>query len=366
MTTTSENTTSCCGVDSSHCCEEEISKESVQEYYGKILSKSDDLQTNACCSADAIPLHLRQIISQIAPEVVEKFYGCGSPVPPAIEGSTILDLGCGTGRDVFLCSKLVGENGKVIGIDMTTEQLEVARRHQHDQAKTFGFHQPNTEFIQGYIEDLSGVEDSSVDVVISNCVINLSPDKRKVFSEIMRVLKPGGEIYFSDVFADRRIPAELKKDPVLTGECLAGALYWEDFRRMMFELGVPDIRVMSTSKITIDNPEIEDKLGGTKFDSITVRCFKLPSLEDRCEDYGQVAIYKGGIEGSPHFFALDDHHLFEKDRPMLVCGNTAAMVEETRFGKYFEVTGNREKHFGLFPCGPSPEPSSVNEGSTCC
>jgi ubiquinone/menaquinone biosynthesis C-methylase UbiE len=115
---------------------------------------------------------------------------------------------------------LVGENGFVIGVDMTGEQLEVARRHQKSQAKKFGFKKSNVDFRQGYIEDLAslGIKDNSVDVVISNCVINLSPNKERVFSEIFRVLKEGGELYFSDVFAGRRVPKKFQSDKVLLGE----------------------------------------------------------------------------------------------------------------------------------------------------
>lgn len=136
---------------------------------------------------------------------------------------------------MFVISRLVGENGRVIGVDMTPEQLDVTRRHVESQMARFEYSKPNVEFLEGYIEDLGalGIEDGTVDVVISICVINLSPDKEKVFSEIRRVLKKGGELLFSDVFADRRIPEDIRKDPVMHGECLGGAMYVEDFRRMM-------------------------------------------------------------------------------------------------------------------------------------
>lgn len=348
----------------------EIDQSGVQDYYGKVLARSEDLQTNACCTSGSMPPHLAEVARMIAPEVVEKFYGCGSPIPAAIEGCTVLDLGCGSGRDSFMCSKLVGENGLVIGVDMTEEQLSVARRHAGEQARMFGFQKPNTRFLKGYIEDLAalGIEDESVDVVVSNCVLNLSPQKERVFSEILRVLKPGGELLFSDVFSDRRLNPALQQDPVLVGECLAGALYWEDFRRLMQKLGVPDVRTVASSPITIGNPEISLKLGGANFRSVTVRAFKLASLEDRCEDFGQVAFYNGTIPGSPKSFVLDDHHEFERNRPMLVCGNSAAMVQETRYGKHFRVIGNRSEHFGLFPCGPEPSApaaSDSNSGSCC-
>ena len=233
---------------------------------------------------------------------------------------------------------------------MTTEQLEVAERHLDPQMKRFGYYTANVEFRKGYIEDLAalGIEDNAIDVVISNCVINLSPDKRSVFSEIFRVLKPGGEMYISDVFCDRRLSDELRSDPVLYGECLSGAMYTQDFRRLMAQLGCPEYREMSGYPITIDSPEIEERLGMAAFRSSTIRAFKLATLEDQCEDYGQVAYYLGTLEEHPHRFPLDDHHVFEVDKPMLVCGNTAAMLENTRYAKHFRVVGDRAVHFGQF------------------
>lgn len=340
----------------------------VKEYYGQILSTNGDLKTSACCTTDSLPVWQKEILKQIDDEIISSFYGCGSPVPLGLEGKTVLDLGCGTGRDVFLASKLVGPQGRVIGIDMTDEQLDVARRFTQRQMDRFGFNKPNVAFHTGYIEDLAtaGIEDNSIDVVISNCVINLSPDKRQVFSEIFRVLKPGGELYFSDIFASRRIPDELHKDPVLYGECLSGALYVEDFRRLLQETGCQDYRVVSRSAISLDNPEVENKIGMIDFSSLTIRAFKLDSLEDICEDYGQIAEYKGTIEHAPHRFVLDDHHTFVTGKPEPVCGNTAAMIEETRFGEHFRVIGDRSVHYGLFDCSDQESSGTETSDSSCC
>lgn len=344
--------------------------EEVKRYYGEVLQSTADLQTGACCTAESMPAALREIVTEIHPEVRDRFYGCGSPIPPAVEGATVLDLGCGTGRDCYLLSRLVGPQGRVIGLDMTEGQLEIARRHQHYHAERFGHEAPNTSFVTGYIEDLAGagIADGSVDVVVSNCVLNLSPDKERVFREIFRVLKPGGELYFSDVFASRRVPDELARDPVLRGECLGGALYTEDFRRLMARVGCADHRVCSTSAIPLDDPEIERKLGMIGFYSMTIRAFKL-ELEDRCEDYGQIARYRGSIEGQPHGFHLDDHHYFETGRPMPVCGNTADMLAQTRYAPHFEVIGDKSVHYGLFDCAPASESSQGQPGSaggSCC
>lgn len=341
----------------------------VKQYYGSVLQSNDDLKTTACCTTDSLPYYQKEILKDIEDEILSRFYGCGSPIPLAIEGKTVLDLGCGTGRDTYLSAKLAGPDGYVIGVDMTDQQLNVAKKHQEKQMEAFGFNEHNVSFRKGYIEDLAsaGIDDNSVDVVISNCVINLSPDKHQVFSEIFRVLKPGGELYFSDVFADRRIPEELQDDPVLYGECLAGAIYIEDFRRMLHDLNCPDYRITSQSKISLDSPEIEEKAGMINFYSTTVRAFKLDSLEDICEDYGQVASYNGTIPHAPHRFVLDDHHTFTTGKPILVCGNTAAMLQETRFGNFFTVTGDRSVHYGAFDCGDSIQVSDGESSSgNCC
>ncbi len=342
---------------------------SVQEYYGRILKSKQDLQTSACCPTAAPPAHVRAVLPLIHPQIRERSYGCGSPIPPAVEGSTVLDLGCGTGQDVYVLSKLAGPSGRIIGVDMTPEQLAVARQHVDYHRAAFGYDRSNVELVHGYIEDLAGcgIRDESVDVVVSNCVLNLALDKSRVFSEIFRVLKPGGELYFSDVFADRRLPHEWMSDARLVGECLAGALYLEDFRRLVAAQGCRDARFVSISDFTIANEEIEAQVGNTRFYSVTVRAFKLP-LEDRCEDYGQVARYLGTIPGYPHAFALDDHHLFVTAKPMLVCGNTADMISGSRYARHFDVTGDKSQHFGLFDCS-TPGSGTSQAGSQpagCC
>jgi ubiquinone/menaquinone biosynthesis C-methylase UbiE len=341
----------------------------VEEYYGKVLQSATDLKTNACCCTESIPETHREILNEIDDEIKERFYGCGSPIPPALEGCTVLDLGCGSGRDVYLASRLVGPDGFVIGLDMTEEQLAVARRHREPQAVRFGFSKPNVDFHKGYMEDLAsvGIEDNSVDVAISNCVINLSPQKEKVFSEIFRVLKLGGELYFSDVFAGRRVPIELQHDPIMKNECMGGAMYIEDFRRLLRSIGCPDYRTLSKNRITIDNPEVEKKAGMVDFYSMTVRAFKIAGLEDICEDYGQVAYYLGTIPDHSWSFTLDDHHTFYTNKPMLVCGNTAAMVGETRFAKHFKVIGDHSVHYGAFDCSPASAKDTGKECSgSCC
>ncbi|MGB0135537.1 methyltransferase domain-containing protein [Dokdonella sp.] len=340
--------------------------EDVRHYYGDVLQSTQDLKTGACCPSESMPAWLRPMLADIHPDITSRFYGCGSPLPPAVEGMTVLDLGCGTGRDVYLLSRLVGAHGHVIGVDMTREQLAVAERHRDWHAERYGYSKSNVRLVEGHIErlDACGIEDASVDVVVSNCVLNLSPEKDKVFREIFRVLKPGGELYFSDVFSDRRIPPELRTDPVLLGECLSGALYIEDFRRMLDGLGCADARCVSQAPIPLLDPEIEVRIGMVAFRSMTMRAFKI-KLEDRCEDYGQVATYRGDISGFPHAFVLDDHHRLETGRPMLVCGNTYDMLAESRYAAHFDLHGDKRVHHGLFECGPAPTGAAPASGSCC-
>ncbi|MEX1258597.1 MAG: methyltransferase domain-containing protein [Gemmatimonadota bacterium] len=344
------------------------SLELVRDYYGRILRTSADLKSGACCAPEALPGHLRELASKVHPEIQARFYGCGAPIPPVLDGATVLDLGCGSGRDVFLLSALVGEGGRVVGVDMTLGQLTIAMSHQNWHAERFGFSRSNVEFVHGFMEDLEALDlaDDSADLVVSNCVFNLSPDKPRLFSEVFRVLKPAGELFFSDVFADRRVPAHLREDPELLGECLAGALYPEDFRRMVLDLGCADVRQMSSRPVGLGNSRLEEKIGMVRFTSRTYRAFKLP-LEDRCEDYGQVATYLGTIPTHPHAFELDDHHRFEANRPLRVCGNTADMLSKTRYASHFRLEGDRTTHFGLFDCSvPAETTAEGGRSASCC
>ena len=328
--------------------------EDVQDYYGKVLASSEDLKTNACCTPDDVPGYLRTVLGKIHPEVTEKYYGCGLVAPMALEGASILDLGSGSGRDVYALAGLVGNAGTVVGVDMTDEQLDVAKKHEQFHGQAFGYDRPNTAFKKGYIERLGelGLADGSFDIIVSNCVINLSPDKPAVLREAFRLLKPGGELYFSDVYADKRVPAALMDDPVLYGECLSGALYWNDFLTLAKEAGFADPRLVEDRVLTIENPEIEAKLAGIGFYSATYRLFKLEGLEPACEDYGHTVTYKGTMPNSGAEFVLDKGHVFVPGEEVAVCGNSYLMLKNSRFAPYFEFNGDFSVHRGIFAgCG---------------
>ncbi len=347
-------------------------KDKVKAYYGKILKKSADLKTSACCTDSALPAYLKKALSNIHGEVLDKFYGCGLIAPVLLEGAHVLDLGCGAGRDCYVLAQLTGENGFVTGIDMTEEQLSVANKYVDFHAEKFGYAKPNTEFRKGYIEKLDelGIADESIDIIVSNCVINLSPDKESVLNQAYRVLKTGGELYFSDVYADRRIPSDLMEDPVLYGECLSGALYWNDFLRLAKKAGFDDPRLVEDRPIHIDNPAIEKKLGHINFYSATYRLFKLPGLESDCEDYGQSVTYKGSVPLMEDVFELDKEHKIGKGGRFAVCGNTWRMLAETRFKEHFDFHGDFSEHMGLFDCCGQSIPFDTDvcceSGGACC
>ncbi|MEW6002300.1 MAG: arsenosugar biosynthesis radical SAM (seleno)protein ArsS [Nitrospirota bacterium] len=323
-------------------------KKSVKEYYGKVLRSSDDLKTS-CCTSDAVPERIRKVLPYIAEEVKMKYYGCGSPIPSVLTGLRVLDLGCGTGRDTYVMSKLVGEEGFVFGIDMTENQIEVARKYIDRQAEQFGYKKPNVGFIFDYIENIGKhFPEESLDLIISNCVLNLVEDKEDVMGQVYRILKFGGEFYFSDIYADRRLPEDIRKNPILYSECLGGALYYRDFEGIVRKAGFLDPRVVSKRVVDIRQEEIGNLTGNITFYSITYRLWKLKGLEYTSEDYGHNATYKGGIVDSPVEFELDCSDVFLKNKNERICGNTALMLSETRFKDYFIVTGNFDRHLGEF------------------
>ncbi len=326
--------------------------EIVRDYYGRRLQSSGDLKTTACCDSSAMPAWLKPLLDNIHPEVLSRYYGCGLVCPPLLAGCRVLDLGCGSGRDVYALAQLVGPAGAVVGVDMTEVQLTVAERHRTHHAERFGY--DNVRFVQGYIERLDelGFEPGSFDVIVSNCVVNLSPDKEAVLRSVYRLLKLGGEFYFSDVYADRRVPDAVRNDAVLCGECLGGALYWKDFLRLAQTAGFTDPRLLEDRPLEVTDAELSARTGNLRFFSASYRLFKLEGLESACEDYGQAVIYRGTVPNFPHRFMLDKHHDIETGRVFPVCGNTWRMLHDSRFAGHFEFIGDFSRHYGLFEgCG---------------
>lgn len=334
----------------------------LREFYGRTVASSTDLVESTCCTTDTASRY-GAILELLPREVVARAYGCGCPIPEDdLTGLTVLDLGSGAGLDAFILSYLVGPAGFVHGVDMTEEQLAVARRAAPTVAQRFGYARPNTAFHRDFIETAEAIDDASVDLVVSDCVINLSPAKDEVFATIARVLRPGGELYVSDIYADRRVPPQIAADPRLVAECVGGADYEHDGFDRLRDAGFLDPRVVSRRVVKTE------ALGQPiTFSSLTLRAQKfVEPLDRRCEDYGQVATYRGTLPASPARFAYDDHHVFEAGRPTPVCRNTARMLSETRLAPHFDVT-RPVRHFGLFACGPAPAPAGgAGAAEACC
>ncbi len=344
-----------------------------QDYYGKVLASSADLKTDACCTAEAPPPAILEALRNVHPGVKARYYGCGLVAPQAIEGCHILDLGSGSGQDAYILAQLVGEAGSVTGVDATPEQLAVAREHEDWHRERFGYARSNVRFIEGDIERLLDLDlpESYFDVIVSNCVINLVADKRAVFEAAHRLLKPGGELYFSDVYSERRVPEALRSDPVLHGECLSGALYWGDFVVLAKSSGFLDPRFVTSRPLAIEDREVEARLDGIAFHSATYRLFKLDGLENQCEDYGQAVRYLGSVPGQERVFELDRHHQIEAGRVFPICGNSWAMLADTRFARHFEFFGDFSTHYGVFPDCGVPVPFGASDkaspsAAACC
>ncbi|MGI9290557.1 MAG: methyltransferase domain-containing protein [Gammaproteobacteria bacterium] len=344
----------------------------VQRYYGETLESSEDLKTTACCTAEAPPKHISRLLAEIHEEVKRRYYGCGLVLPEALNGLRVLDLGCGAGRDVFLLSRLVGPEGHVTGVDMTPEQLDVARSYQQFHMDRFGYESSNVDFVEANIEQLDQTDlaDSSFDLIVSNCVINLAVDKEAVLRSAFRLLKPGGEMYFSDIYADRRVPEPLTRDPVLYGECLAGAMYWNDFLELARVSGFVDPRLMSTAPLSVTDADLQQRLGDLQFCSATFRLFRLEQAETGREDYGQQAVYRGSVPEFPEQFRLDHETVFIKGQPQPICGNTRRLLEVSRFSPHFELIGDYSHHLGTFgstmPAFGFTEDTQVAAKSACC
>ena len=301
--------------------------------------------------------------------MAERYFGCGLVVPTELTGLRVLDLGSGAGRDAFVLSRLVGEGGSVVGVDMTPEQLAVAEAHVETHRRRFGYREPNVRFVEGRLEalDTLGLDDGSFDLVVSNCVINLCQDKAKVIADAWRLLRPGGEFYFSDVYADRRVPAHVSGHRVLYNECLGGALYWNDLLTLARQAGFADPRLVADRRIDIANDELQALVGEIRFYSATYRLFKLDGLEPACEDYGQRVRYRGTVAEQPEVFVLDRQHAFPVGAAVAVCGNTWRMLRDTRYARHFDFDAGEGVHRGIFAgCGTAMPFDDTVAGGSCC
>ena len=236
--------------------------QTVSDRYAKAASTGEQM----CCPTSYDMGHLKTFIPE---EVLRISYGCGTPagLKTVQAGETVLDIGSGGGIDCFEASRLVGPTGRVIGIDMTDTMLEIARKNAPVVAANLGYSALNVEFRKG-LADAMPVEDGTIDLIISNCVINLAPDKRKVFREMFRVAKPDGRFTISDIVSDQTVPQYLVHDTQKWGDCLSGALTLTDYMNGMTAAGFVGIHLVKFSPWRV--------IDGIHFFSVTLTGYKIP------------------------------------------------------------------------------------------
>lgn len=309
-----------------------------------------------CCPVSYDPQYLKIIPA----EVIEKDYGCGDPSKHLRPGETVLDLGSGTGKICFIASQVVGPTGKVIGVDMTDAMLQVARRNAPIVAERAGC--ANVKFRKGRIQDLALdleildaelkkhpitdaasylaaddlaadlrvkhplVASESIDVVVSNCVLNLveAPQKRRLFEELFRVLKNGGRAVISDIVSDEDVPVEMQRDPILWSGCISGALTEDGFLQAFQDAGFHGIEILKRDEQPWQTVE------GIEFRSVTVQAWK--GKQGRCLERNQAVIYKG-----PFLKVLDDNgHAMERGKRYAVCDKTFQLLKKAPYSGHFE------------------------------
>lgn len=340
----------------------------VKERYGAAaLAQEPQL----CCPVDYDPQYLKIIPD----EVIERDYGCGDPSKHLKAGETVLDLGSGTGKICFIASQVVGPEGKVIGVDMTSEMLDVANRNAPVVAERIGY--GNVEFRRGRIQDLSLdldalethlkdapvasaedffaletltarlrrekplVDNDSVDVVVSNCVLNLVADieKKQMFEEIHRVLRRGGRAVISDIVSDEPVSEEMQRDPELWSGCISGALTEHGFLKAFEDAGFYGIRILERQE------EPWQTVDGIEFRSLTVEAFK--GKDGPCLERNQAVVYRGPFKA----VVDDDGHRMERGRRYAVCDKTFQIYSREPYRDAFDFIEPRE-NIALEDAGP--------------
>jgi len=325
----------------------------VKERYAA-SAKSREAQL--CCPVD----YEAKYLAAIPPEVIERDYGCGDPSRYLRQGETVLDLGSGTGKICFIASQVVGPLGRVIGVDMTDEMLEVARRNAPIVAERIGH--ANVEFRKGRIQDLALdleqldrelqarpitdaasflradeladelrvmrplVATDSIDIVVSNCVLNLveAKSKRKLFEEIFRVLRRGGRAVISDIVSDEEVPEQLQNDPQLWSGCISGALTEQGFLKAFSDAGFYGIQILKRDAQPWQTVE------GIEFRSVTIEAFK--GKQGPCFERNQAVIYRGPFKE----VLDDDNHRMERGVRYAVCDKTYNLYRKAPYAEFFE------------------------------
>jgi ubiquinone/menaquinone biosynthesis C-methylase UbiE len=326
-----------------------------------------------------LPVNYDKALLQVIPnEIIEKDYGCGDPSIYVREGETVLDLGSGSGKACYILAQIVGVQGKVIGVDFNPPMLDLARKYQKSIGDQLGYH--NVAFRQGKIQDLKTdlelldqhlrnnpvgsvadlarleefeqrirreqplIADESIDVIVSNCVLNLvrPEDKRRLFAEMYRVLKRGGRVAISDIVSDEPVPEHLAQDPNLWSACVSGAFQEEEFLRAFEEAKFYGIHIEEFSSVPYQTVE------GIEFRAVTVTAYK--GKEGACIERNQAVIYRG-----PWKQVMDDDgHTLERGARMAVCGKTFGIYSKAPYKDQFILVPPREEvgaeNAGEFDC----------------
>jgi arsenite methyltransferase len=308
-----------------------------------------------CCPVD----YNRELLKIIPQEVIDRDYGCGDPSKFVAKGETVLDLGSGGGKICFIAAQVVGKEGKVIGVDMNDDMLALAQESLPVVAEKMGYN--NIEFCKGKIEDMAidrnklhgylvenpvsseadlqnlesfktdmrknspMIADDSVDVVVSNCVLNLvdSDKKRQLFQEIFRVLKKGGRAVISDIVSDEFVPQHMQNDSTLWSGCISGAFQERDFLAAFEEAGFYGINLVKTES------EPWQTVEGIEFRSVTVVAYK--GKEGECWDHNEAVVYKGPFSK----VVDDDGHVFERGERIAVCRKTFGILTSEAYQDQF-------------------------------
>lgn len=331
-----------------------ISEHAVSERYANAAKQRE---AALCCPVQ----YNSELLAVIPEEIIERDYGCGDPTPFVRPGDTVLDLGSGGGKLCFISAQMVGPTGRVIGVDCNPEMLQLARKHAPTVAQRIGY--PNVEFRNGMIQDLRLdldrlaevlsdhpvsdlssyhalrhtadwirnetplIEDNSVDCILSNCVLNLVKvsDRRQLFSEIFRVLRPGGRVAISDIVSDETVPEALKNDPALWSGCISGAFREDEFLDAFVQAGFHGIEIVKRQA------EPWQTVEGIEFRSVTVMAYK--GKQGPCLEHNQAVVYRGPFSKVED----DDGHVYYRGERMAVCEKTFRLLQAEPYSGMFET-----------------------------
>ena len=347
---------------------------------------AENRQADLCCPVD----YDRELLEILPKEIIEKDYGCGDPSRYVQKGDIVLDLGSGSGKICYMAAQLVGDNGKVIGVDMNDDMLVLAKKYQDQMAQTIG--SDRVEFVKGQIQDLALdleamnkhlavnpvktaediitlrawqeqqrketplIADNSIDLVVSNCVLNLvhDQDKQQMIEEIFRVVKPGGRVAISDIVSDESVPQHLKDDSQLWSGCISGALQEHEFLQAFIDAGF--------IAVNYDKWEGEpwQTVEGIEFRSVTITAIK--QQDEPCLDKGHAVIYRG-----PFSEVYDDEgHVYLRGQRMAVCERSYRLLtSETYNSQFIGIAPAQEHKPNPWCCQPGTlRPASESKGSS--